>query len=256
MASNQNKNQSRSLLAFRWLSILILVFRGVLTLCFLFPLLSSEKKNREIKRWSNALLKTLNVRLEVDGIKNLPVTPFLLVSNHISWLDIQLLNAYKPISFVAKSEVARWPIFGWMAKQLGTLFIKRGDSKHARMVVGQMTIALREHSICIFPEGTSTAGDKVLLFKPNLFEAAIHRHVEVLPLALRYTDKRTGKLCLNAAFVGDLGFIASLHQVIRESNLSVHVQIGKTLSPNGHTRRTLAHLSHRSVSNQLQSLHA
>jgi 1-acyl-sn-glycerol-3-phosphate acyltransferase len=219
MVSNQNKYQSRSLLAFRWLSILVLVFRGVLTLCFLFPLLSSEKKNREIKRWSNALLRTLNVRLEVDGIKNLPATPFLLVSNHISWLDIQLLNAYKPISFVAKSEVARWPIFGWMAKQLGTLFIKRGDSKHARMVVGRMTIALREHSICIFPEGTSTAGDKVLLFKPNLFEAAIQAKVPVYPLAIEYFCQETGLRSQAPAFIGDMGLLESISNILKSPGL-------------------------------------
>jgi len=89
-----------------------------------------------------------------------------------------------------------------------------------------------------------------------LFEAAIHRDVAVLPLALRYTDARTGSLCLKAAFVGDIGFIESLHQVMGTSHLAVDVQIGKTLSPQGHSRRTLAHLSHRSVLSQLQSLQA
>lgn len=215
MASNRNKKEFSSLLALRWLSISLLILQGVLTLCIQFPFLSNEKKNREIKKWSKSLLKILDVDLEVHGIKNLPTSPFLLVSNHISWLDIQLLNAYKPISFVAKSEVASWPIFGWMAKQLGTLFIKRGDSKHARMVVGEMAIALSKYSICIFPEGTSTAGDKVLLFKPNLFEAAIQAKVPVYPLAIEYFCKKTGLRSQAPAFIGDMGLLESIGNILK-----------------------------------------
>ena len=105
-----------------------------------------------------------------------------------------------------------------------------------------------------FPEGTSSEGHAVSLFHANLFEAAIHRGAEVLPMALRYTHSRTGALCQKAAFVGDIGFIESLHQIMRTSDLMAHVQIGKALSPQGHSRRTLAHVSHRSVVNQLASL--
>jgi hypothetical protein len=75
-------------------------------------------------------------------------------------------------------------------------------------------------------------------------------------LALRYTDAITGALCLEAAFVGEIGFLESLHQVMQMPVMHVSVRIGKTLSPQGHSRRTLAHLSHRSVVAQLEAMQA
>ena len=219
-----SKRQHKSLsyqIASRWLSILILILQGVGTLCFIFPFITNEKKNRKIKDWSHALLKILNVQIEVKGIRDLPSTPFLMVSNHISWFDIHLLNAHQPISFVAKSEVAGWPVFGWMAKQLGTLFIRRDDLKHAKNVVKEVAIALGERSICIFPEGTSTAGDKVLSFKPLLFEAAIQAQVPIYPVAIAYFCKETGLRSQAAAFVGDMGLLESVGNILKSRGLNV-----------------------------------
>jgi hypothetical protein len=75
-------------------------------------------------------------------------------------------------------------------------------------------------------------------------------------LAIRYTNPNTGALCLKAAFIGDIGFVASLHQVMTSAGIQAKVHIGDMLSPIGHSRRTLAHLSHRSVSQQLELLNA
>jgi 1-acyl-sn-glycerol-3-phosphate acyltransferase len=220
MSKLQHKALSQ-LFTYRWLLIFILILRGVLTLCFIFPFITSENKSRKIKVWSHALLKILNVYIEVKGITDLPSTPFLMVSNHISWFDIHLLNAHHPISFVAKSEVAGWLIFGWMAKQLGTLFIRRDDLKHAKKVVEEVAIALDQRSICIFPEGTSTAGDKVLSFKPLLFQAAIQAKVPVYPVALAYFCKETGLRSQAAAFIGDMGLLESVGNILKSRGLKV-----------------------------------
>jgi 1-acyl-sn-glycerol-3-phosphate acyltransferase len=107
-----------------------------------------------------------------------------------------------------------------------------------------------------FPEGTSSEGHEVRLFHANLFEAAIDRGVEVQPIALRYINEVTGAHCQVAAFVGDIGFVASLHKVMCAPSITVSLHIGAPLSPQGHSRRTLAHLSHRSVSTQLNALTA
>jgi 1-acyl-sn-glycerol-3-phosphate acyltransferase len=117
-------------------------------------------------------------------------------------------------------------------------------------------VSALHHGYCVagFPEGTSSEGYGVSVFHANLFEAAIHHDVEVLPIALRYSNIHTGSICLEAAFVGEIGFIESLHQVIATRDINACVHIGKTLSPQGHSRRTLAHLSHRSVSMQLEIL--
>ena len=90
----------------------------------------------------------------------------------------------------------------------------------------------------------------------NLFEAAINHNIHVQPLAIRYTNPLSGALCLKAAFIGDIGFVQSLHQVMSSKGIQAKVQLCEMLSPEGHTRRTLAHLSQRSVSSQLELLNA
>lgn len=225
-----------------------------------FPHLSREKKLEAIRDWSASTLNVLGIQLihetSIHHIQS-SQAPLMLVANHISWIDALIIQTIQPSVFVAKAEIRHWPIVGDIAKGCGVVFVNRGSPSSARRMVDDISSALH-HGYCVagFPEGTSSEGSSVSLFHANLFEAAIHRDVAVLPLALRYTDARTGSLCLKAAFVGDIGFIESLHQVMGTSHLAVGVQIGKTLSPQGHSRRTLAHLSHRSVLSQLQALQA
>ena len=241
----------------KYIRLFAAFFDAFAILWFKFPHASREQKLAHIQAWSAHVLSVMGVRLNIAPSSTFvwPNETQLLVANHVSWLDVLVIQALQPCVFVAKSEVRRWPLIGNMAQACGVVFVDRSSSSAARKMVDDVARALH-HGYCVaaFPEGTSSEGHGVSLFHANLFEAAIHRDVEVLPLALRYTDARTGELCLNAAFVGDIGFIKSMHQVMRETHMTVCVQIGKTLSPHGHSRRTLAHLSHRSVLNQLQSL--
>jgi 1-acyl-sn-glycerol-3-phosphate acyltransferase len=244
---------------FKYLRLIAAFAKAFAILWFQFPRASREQKLAHIQAWSTHVLKAIGVRLNVTpssaqiGSNNIQ----LWVANHVSWLDVLVIQALQPCVFVAKSEVRHWPLVGHMAQACGVVFVDRSSSSSARKMVDDVASALH-HGYCVagFPEGTSSEGHDVSLFHANLFEAAIDRGVEVVPLALRYTDARTGLLCMQAAFVGDLGFMQSLHQVIRTSHLTVGVKIGSTLSPQGHSRRTLAHLSHRSVSSQLQTLQA
>ncbi len=244
---------------FKYLRLIAAFAKAFAILWFQFPRASREQKLAHIQAWSIHVLEAIGVRLNVTpssaqiGSNNIQ----LWVANHVSWLDVLVIQALQPCVFVAKSEVRHWPLVGHMAQACGVVFVDRSSSSSARKMVDDVASALH-HGYCVagFPEGTSSEGHDVSLFHANLFEAAIDRGVEVVPLALRYTDARTGLLCMQAAFVGDLGFMQSLHQVIRASHLTVGVDIGNTLSPQGHSRRTLAHLSHRSVSSQLQTLQA
>jgi 1-acyl-sn-glycerol-3-phosphate acyltransferase len=111
----------------------------------------------------------LGMRLEVTG------TPMrgcgVAVANHTSWLDIFALNAFDDIYFVAKSEVANWPMIGWLARATGTQFITR-DRKQAQLHLQLLQHRLRHgHRLLFFPEGTSTDGRRVLPFKPTLFQS-------------------------------------------------------------------------------------
>ena len=202
-----------------WCLIWAHVLRGVLTLLLLFPLVSKNKKRSYIQRWSSHLLSIFGIRLDIRNANILPDQPYLLASNHISWMDIHAINAFEPICFVAKSEVASWPIFGWMAKQLGTVFIRRDSPRHALQVSSEIASVLKKQSVCIFPEGTSTIGLDVLPFKSNLFESAIHANVQVYSLAIRYRSAITGSLSETAAFTGDMGLLESMSRILKDRML-------------------------------------
>mgnify|MGYP000107699412 CR=1 FL=1 len=226
-----------------------------------FPRLSREKKLEAIRTWSQ---HTLDI-LEIQVVHETPLThlaneeaPRLLVANHVSWVDALIIQTIQPSIFVAKSEVKSWPIVGSIATGCGVVFVDRGSPSSARRMVDELSSALH-HGYCVagFPEGTSSEGSTVSLFHANLFEAAINHNIQVQPLAIRYTNPQTGALCLKAAFIGDIGFVQSLHQVMSSrAGIQAKVYVGDMLSPEGHSRRTLAHLSHRSVSNQLELLNA
>lgn len=223
-----------------------------------FPKLDKEQKLQEIKMWSKKTLTVIGIQVVHDTVA--PPTepadvPMLLVANHVSWVDALIIQTIQPSIFVAKSEVKSWPIVGNIATACGVVFVDRGSPSSARRMVDDVSSALH-HGYCVagFPEGTSSGGTAVSLFHANLFEAAINHNIQVQPLAIRYVNPQTGSLCLKAAFIGDIGFVQSLHQVMTSSGIQARVHVGKALSPTGHSRRTLAHLSHKCVSGQLELL--
>ena len=251
--TEQTKTPLRTRFAL-WCLIWLHVLRGAFTLLFLFPWIGLERKHEHIQRWSLCLLKIFGLKLSVINAQILPKRPYLLASNHISWIDIHAINAFKPTRFVAKSEVASWPIFGWMAKQLGTVFIRRDSSRHARQVVGQIASVLKHESICIFPEGTSTIGKEVLPFKSNLFESAIESNVEVYSLAIRYRSELTGLPSNSAAFIGDMVLLESMSNILKDRKLTVEL-IFLPPSPNRAIlldRKLLALHSQESIAHQLK----
>ncbi len=237
-----------------WIQIWAHVICGVCTLSFAFPFLDRRNKDRKIQRWSKRLLNIFHIELVVQGAHLLENTPHLIASNHISWLDIHVINTFEPIRFVAKSEVEGWPVFGWMAKQLGTVFIRRDSARHARQVVSQMVEVLNTESICIFPEGTSTTGDSVLPFKPNLFESAIAAKVPVYPLVIKYLSKATGTQSESPAFIGDMGLLESMSNVITNRNLVAQITV-LPASPKGQVsimdRKQLANYCQECIANAL-----
>jgi 1-acyl-sn-glycerol-3-phosphate acyltransferase len=208
---------------FLWLAIWTHVISGLITLFVIFPWASPESKKSHIQKWSTRLLQIFGIELKATNAQILPKRSFLLCSNHISWMDIHAINALMPIRFVAKSEVEKWPVFGWMAKQLGTVFIKRDSSRHAHLVVGELAKTLQSESVCIFPEGTSTNGESVRPFKPNLFESAVMADAPVYTLAIRYLSKSTGQRSDAPAFVGDMGLLESMSLILKNRNLRVEL---------------------------------
>ncbi len=242
----------------RYLSLIFAFANAFWILWIKFPKLSREKKLIEIQNWATRVLHMLGIQVNCDTTSfEATEHPQLLVANHVSWLDVLVIQSIQPSVFVAKSEVRQWPVIGLIAQSCGVVFVDRSSLHSARKMVDEVASALH-HGYCVagFPEGTSSDGRQVSLFHANLFEAAIHHQVDVRPLAIRYKNTFTGELSIDAAFIDDIGFLESLHKVISLRRICVDVHLGKPLSPKGHTRRTLAHLSHRTVSTQLELLAA
>jgi len=141
-------------------------------------------------RWSRVVVKFLGVRCDYRDTKSAPPAPgTLLVSNHISWLDTLLFSARWRVVFLAKSEVARWPVIGTLAKRAGTLFIEvgRGSSRATLEVADALR---RGRTVVLFAEGRTTDGRAVKRFQPRLLQAAVAAGAPVQPVALRYLDRR------------------------------------------------------------------
>ena len=250
-----SKRISASSIAWSWMRVWSHVIAGLVTLFFRFPFADQKLKNQLIQAWSIRLLDIFGIELRLIHQEILPETPFLLASNHISWIDIHAINAFRPIRFVAKSDVESWPIFGWMAKQLGTVFIKRDSARHGRHVANEVGNVLKTQSVCIFPEGTSTIGEGVLPFKPNLFESAVIARVPVYSLAITYRSSVSGVRSEVPSFVGDMGLLESMVKILNHRQLVVELSF---IPPSGATpesskdRKWLALHSQEAISNLLK----
>ena len=256
MNKHPSSNQSADLsIVWCWAQVWFHVIVGLTTLFTQFPFADRQKKNKLIQAWSKRLLAIFGIHLHLKNPELLPKTPFLLAANHISWMDIHAINAFKPIRFVAKSDVAGWPIFGWMAKQLGTIFIKRDSARHGKRVAEEISKVLEFESVCIFPEGTSSVGEGVLPFKPNLFESAVIAQVPVYSLAITYRSSVTGVRSEAPAFVGDMGLLESMARILQDRQLIVELSF---LPPSGASpvapqdRKWLALHSQEAISNELK----
>jgi 1-acyl-sn-glycerol-3-phosphate acyltransferase len=95
-------------------------------LAIIYPHLSRTRQRRILKSWSRQLLTILNIGIQIEGKQPTRIEGgHLMVANHVSWLDIFVLNAIHPAQFIAKSEVRDWPIIGWLCRRSGTMFIPR-----------------------------------------------------------------------------------------------------------------------------------
>ena len=176
-------------------------------------------RSRVVHGLLGALCKLLGFRAQVNGQPHLG--PTLFVSNHISWTDIPVLAACMPLRFLAKQEVAQWPMIGWLATQGGTLFIKR-RSGQALQVREQIAQALQQdQSILVFPEGTTTAGISVLPFHGRLLGAAASAGVPVQPISIGY--RRNGLPDAIVPFIGEDGFVEHLLRLLRQPAITVSV---------------------------------
>jgi 1-acyl-sn-glycerol-3-phosphate acyltransferase len=212
---------------------------GWCTITFLFPRMDAAQRALRVQAWAARMLQVLGVALEVQGTP--PAHgPMLLVSNHISWLDILVLHASRHCRFVAKSEVHHWPLIGPLATGAGTLYVERASRRDAMRVVHRMAESLQAGDIlAIFPEGTTSDGSALLPFHANLIQAAVAAQVPVQPVALRFVEPGGG-LSRAAAYIGDDTLLGSVWATLAGPPIVAQVRYGVPQEAQGRDRRAWA----------------
>ena len=221
--------------------VTIHVAAGIATTTFVFPRARPERRRVLVRRWSQKLLRLMNVEARVHGAIDAHGGNVLVVANHVSWLDIVVLNAHRPSRFVAKAELARWPVVGRLIRSTGTLFIERARRHDTHRVNRDAADALAAGDVIgVFPEGRTTDGTTVLRFHGSLLQAIVDAGGHVLPVAIRYHDG-DGALSLAPGYVGDTSFATSFWRVCGERRLAVELIASPALAARTRHRRELAH---------------
>lgn len=164
----------------------------VTMLCVVVPALARIRighddtlEERMIRWWQGTLMRVFGFRLRRFGTP--PPGATLFVANHVSWVDISILHSQRVMGFVAKREIAGWPLVGWLATKGQTIFHQRGNTESLGGVLQEMLLRLQSGKpVGVFPEGRTRGGTEVGPFHARIFQAAVEAGVPVQPVALRY----------------------------------------------------------------------
>lgn len=175
----------------------------------------------------------------------------MLVANHVSWLDIFAINAVAPMRFVAKQEIRRWPVVGWLVARADTVFIRRGCRASAQSVSETVAMVLREGDrVVVFPEGTTTDGTGIKPFKSGLFQAAAKAGVAVQPLVLRYPLTGGGVNSV-PAYYDDITLWQSLCAVLQQPQCEVEIHVLPPIASDGFSRQQICRLAQTQIADFL-----
>lgn len=179
-------------------------------------------------QWHLLVTKIVGINCSFSGVEFQPGT--LVVSNHISWLDISVIASKFPVVFLAKSEIEGWPVLGWVIKKAGTIFIKRGQGA-SEAITALANSLEKNQSVFLFPEGKTTDGSSVIRFQPRLFQSAIDSQSAVQPMAISYQNNNEDP-AKRMAFHGDTEFLSSLWRTVSgNGGISAKVHIFEPIPP-------------------------
>ena len=208
-----------------------------------------ERLDHWLQRWwSRQLVRIFGFRIRRIG-EPLPGA-VLFVANHVSWLDITLMHSQRIMAFVAKAEIARWPVVGWLATGAGTIYHQRGSAHSLGAVMERVVARLREGmAVGVFPEGGTGSGDRVRTFHARIFQVAADAGVPVQPVALCYGDH--GRMDLRVPFAPKESFGANFLRLLGGPSFeaSVHFLAPVPLSDDG--RRQTAETARTAIARAL-----
>lgn len=245
---------------------------GMLTVALIYPCVPQNKRLALKQRWSRQLLNILCVALKVGAGETprsfesvsgksssgtaseaMAAPPAgMLVANHISFLDIFVINAWTPAAFVAKDDVRNWPLIGWLSQRTETIFLERGSRRAAHAARDHLVGQLRAgRLVAIFPEGTTSDGHGVQPFHSALLQSAVDAAAPVIPLVLRYVDAHSHQPSHAADYVGEMTLIACLWSIAASGGLIAQLEPLPALASAGVDRRHLAAHAHHAVAHRL-----
>jgi 1-acyl-sn-glycerol-3-phosphate acyltransferase len=217
-------------IAWRFSQLILHLISGVILAAIFLPrkMTGGSVAARLSIWWHFRLCRIFGVRHVKHGEINL--TPTLFVANHISWFDIPAIGAAIPLHFLAKDEIASWPVIGWLANKTGTLFIRRGGKDAARQSIDIISKVLQSGShVLVFPEGTTCDGVKLGFFHSRLLQAAIDANVVIQPLAITYPH--ADGIHPHAPYIGDVQMFSSAMNFMASDDITVSLHFLPVLDP-------------------------
>ena len=198
-----------------------------------------------------SILKILSIKVKLIG-KNNKYRPLVLIGNHTSYIDIMVLGSLMPISFVAKSEISKWFLFGFLAKLQNTVFINRKNFKTQESLNKINKKLNSNYAIVLFPEGTTNAGKKILNFKTSLFNLFEYNNtLRLQNFTLCYTrvncmpiDSRSRP---KISWYGDMNLFKHLGDILKLGCLDVTVVFHPIFFTKGLNRKEISNLSMKQV---------
>ena len=224
-----------------------------------YPFLSKATRDRLLRWWSRRVLAicgvTVRVVVPADASGEAAIshgkTGAMLVMNHVSWIDVYVAHTVRAARFVAKAEIAGWPLIGYLTARTGTVFIERGKRHAVRDANHRVAAILAEGGfVAVFPEGTTTDGSTLLPFHANLMQPVIEAAIPLVPAALRYVT-RDGKSTRATAYIGDTNLFESIVTIIRNAPIVAELHVLPALDVNGLTRHEAAQAARTSIANAL-----
>ena len=206
--------------------------------------------HRTIRAWSAGLLRIFGFRPRRSGP---PVRgAALFVANHVSWIDITLLHSQHAVGFVAKSEISRWPLVGWLASRAGTIYHRRGNEHSLRDVMEQMVARLRTGSaIGVFPEGGTGDGRALRVFHARILQTAVDAGVPVQPVALCYGTRADAQA--QVAFAKDEQFLPNFLRLLGDRARPAQVHFLEPIEPVAGGRRGMAERARAQIAQALET---
>ncbi len=203
---------------------------GIVCGAMLEPLLRGQDTNRTphtVAKWTKRLLELANVELTLEG--SVPHGPGLFVSNHRSYLDILVVLAHLPVTFLCKKEVRRWPLIGRVAEKMGVVFVDRSNasSRLASLALVSATV-IEGNRVVAFPEGTTTRGPGMRSTYPGLFREADRQGFAIFPMVIEYADP-------DDAWVDDDTLIRHLLVWLAKPTTRIKVVFGPPILPSNGT---------------------